>query len=40
VAEVEFSEWTKAGTVRHPSFKGLRYDKDPHEVVREEPVPA
>ena len=40
VAEVEFSEWTNAGTVRHPSFKGLRYDKEPREVVREEPVPA
>ncbi len=37
VAEVEFSEWTSAGTLRHPSFKGLRDDKDPSEVVREEP---
>jgi bifunctional non-homologous end joining protein LigD len=40
VAEVEFSEWTQAGTARHPSFKGLRYDKDPRDVVREEAVPA
>jgi bifunctional non-homologous end joining protein LigD len=38
VAEVEFSEWTNAGTIRHPSFKGLRYDKDARDVVREEPV--
>ena len=38
VAEVEFSEWTSAGTLRHPSFKGLREDKDPEEVVREEPL--
>jgi len=35
VADVEFTEWTAAGTMRHPSFKGLRADKSPHEVVRE-----
>jgi bifunctional non-homologous end joining protein LigD len=35
VAEVEFSEWTNEGTMRQPSFKGLRDDKDPREVVRE-----
>lgn len=35
VAEVAFTEWTPGGTLRHPSFKGLRDDKDPHEVVRE-----
>jgi bifunctional non-homologous end joining protein LigD len=40
VAEVEFNEWTAAGTLRHPSFKGLRDDKDPAEVVREEPRAA
>jgi bifunctional non-homologous end joining protein LigD len=40
VAEVEFSEWTATGTMRHPSFKGLRDDKDPQEVVREEPAGA
>ena len=37
VGEVEFNEWTRDGTLRHPSFKGLREDKDPHQVVREEP---
>jgi bifunctional non-homologous end joining protein LigD len=37
VAEVEFNEWTGAGTLRHPSFKGLRDDKEPTEVIREEP---
>src|SRR3712207_8105252 len=36
-AEVEFSEWTNAGTIRHPVFKGLRYDKDANAVVRESP---
>lgn len=40
VAEVAFTEWTEAGTLRHPSFKGLREDRDPRQVVREgtEPV--
>jgi bifunctional non-homologous end joining protein LigD len=37
VGEVEFNEWTRDGTLRHPSFKGLREDKDPRQVVREEP---
>jgi bifunctional non-homologous end joining protein LigD len=36
IAQVEFSEWTRDGTLRQPSFKGLRSDKDPREVVREE----
>ncbi|MFL5869896.1 MAG: non-homologous end-joining DNA ligase [Solirubrobacterales bacterium] len=38
VAEVEFSEWTNAGTMRHPSYKGLRDDKPASDVVREEPA--
>ncbi len=37
VAEVEFAEWTSAGNIRHPSYKGLREDKDPRAVVREDP---
>ena len=36
VCEVEFTEWTGDGRLRHPSFKGLREDKDPRDVVREE----
>ncbi|MGI9020421.1 MAG: non-homologous end-joining DNA ligase [Solirubrobacterales bacterium] len=32
VAEVEFREWTAARTLRAPSFKGLRDDRDPAEV--------
>jgi bifunctional non-homologous end joining protein LigD len=35
VARVELREWTKSGTMRAPSFKGLRPDKDPQECVRE-----
>ncbi|HET9093701.1 MAG TPA: DNA ligase D, partial [Solirubrobacteraceae bacterium] len=40
VCEVEFSEWTNAGTLRQPSYQGLREDKAAQEVVREriEPV--
>jgi bifunctional non-homologous end joining protein LigD len=37
VAEVAFTEWTRDGTLRHPSFQGLREDKSPREVVRETP---
>ena len=35
VCEVEFSEWTHAGTLRQPSYKGLREDKPAGAVVRE-----
>ena len=35
VAQVEFNEWTRAGTLRAPSFKGLRDDVDPAEVRRD-----
>ena len=35
VAEVAFTEWTNEGTLRHPSFQGLREDKAALEVVRE-----
>ena len=40
VAEIAFTEWTADGKIRHPSFKGLRADKKPHEVMRERPAPA
>jgi bifunctional non-homologous end joining protein LigD len=39
VAEVEFLEWTRTATLRAPSFKGLRDDKDATSVVREVPEP-
>lgn len=35
VAEVEFGEWTPDGRIRHPSYLGLRIDRDPTHVVRE-----
>ena len=35
VAEIEFREWTSEGVLRAPSFKGLREDKSPREVVLE-----
>ncbi len=36
LAEVEFTEWTPDGQLRHPSYKGLRDDKSVLEVVRED----
>jgi bifunctional non-homologous end joining protein LigD len=38
VAEVDFTEWSADGALRHPSFKGLRMDKTAKEVVRERPA--
>lgn len=35
VGEVSFSEWTKEGRLRQPSWRGLRVDKAPGEVQRE-----
>jgi bifunctional non-homologous end joining protein LigD len=39
VAEVEFVEWTHDGHLRAPSYQGLREDKAPEQVHREEPLP-
>ena len=38
VAEVEFTEWTGDGNVRHPSLQGFRADKKPRDVHREREV--
>ncbi|HKA44232.1 MAG TPA: DNA ligase D [Burkholderiales bacterium] len=38
VAEIAFTEWTEDGTLRHPSFQGLREDKKARDVVREHPL--
>jgi len=43
VAEVAFTEWTRDGLLRHPTFEGLREDKPAAQVVREKsraPKPA
>lgn len=37
VVEIAFTEWTADGSLRHPSFQGMREDKGPEEVVRERP---
>jgi len=37
---VSFTEWTRDGTLRHPSFEGLREDKPAREIVREAPAPV
>ncbi len=38
VAQVAFAEWTREGGLRHASFKGLRDDKAPADVVVERPA--
>ncbi len=35
VAQVQFTEWTNEGSLRHPVFLGLRDDKKAGDVVRE-----
>jgi bifunctional non-homologous end joining protein LigD len=39
VAQVEFVEWTHDGHLRAPSYQGLRDDKAPEQVHREEALP-
>ncbi len=36
VAQVKFTEWTADGKLRHPVYLGLRDDKKPTEVIREQ----
>jgi bifunctional non-homologous end joining protein LigD len=40
VAEVEFTAWTRDGHIRHPSFKGMRLDKEARKVRAERLVEA
>lgn len=40
VAEVSYRAATNDGSMRHPSFKGLREDKNAKDVGRENPVPT
>jgi bifunctional non-homologous end joining protein LigD len=39
LAEVQFAEWTSDGLLRHPVYHGLRDDKPPRDVRREETAP-
>jgi bifunctional non-homologous end joining protein LigD len=36
VVQVSFIEWTVHGKLRHPRLIGVRFDKDPRKVVREQ----
>lgn len=38
VAEIGFTEWTNDNKLRHPRYLGLRDDKSPTDVIKEEPV--
>jgi DNA ligase D-like protein (predicted ligase) len=38
VAQIGFAEWTNDGRLRQPRFLGLRDDKRPVDVVREQPA--
>lgn len=40
VAEVRFVEWTPGGQIRHAAFEGLRADKEPKSIRREQPAKA
>ena len=37
LCEMEFSEWTSEGMMRHPRFVGLREDKSARQVIQERP---
>jgi bifunctional non-homologous end joining protein LigD len=34
VCDVDYTQWTREGRLRHPSYKGLRDDVEPRDVVR------
>jgi ATP-dependent DNA ligase len=36
VAQIEFLEWTESDHLRHSKFIGLRQDKNPRSVVKEQ----
>src|SRR5580658_6614141 len=36
VAQIEFLEWTEGDRLRHSKFVGLREDKNPRSVVKEQ----
>lgn len=40
VCEVSFREMTSDGVMRHPSFEGMREDKEPKDVIMEKETPT
>jgi bifunctional non-homologous end joining protein LigD len=40
VAQIKFTEWTDDGKLRHPVYLGLRDDKRPEDVKREQAPPV
>ena len=38
VVTVDFTEWTHDGRLRHPRFGGVRVDKSPTDVRKEDPA--
>lgn len=40
ICEVSFTEITNDGVFRHPSFKGMREDKNPKDVIQETKAPT
>jgi bifunctional non-homologous end joining protein LigD len=38
VVQVAFMEWTVHGKLRHARLLGVRTDKQPRDVVREQPA--
>ncbi len=39
VGEARYGEWTSDGRLRHPSWRGLRTDRSPESVVRDNDAP-
>lgn len=35
ICEIKFTEWTSGGLLRHPVFRGLRYDLKKNEIHKE-----
>ncbi len=40
IAEVSFAQWTASGHVRQAVFHGLRSDKPPRRITKEQPAPV
>jgi bifunctional non-homologous end joining protein LigD len=38
VIQVAFADWTHSGVLRQPRYLGMRQDRDPKTVIREEPA--